>query len=92
MYQYDLHNVLCISGPPGPGGYRYPYPGGYPGPGGPPGQVSILLLEYSSFNCGNYLEVHMEKYVIPPFYFSDFKFPSVNKALLKEVKPQAHFC
>ena len=28
----------------------------------------------------------MEKYVIPPFYFSDFKFPSVNKALLKEVK------
>ena len=44
MYQYDLHNVLCISGPPGPGGYRYPYPGGYPGPGGPPGQVSILLL------------------------------------------------
>ena len=28
----------------------------------------------------------MEKYVIPPFYYSDFKFPSVNKALLKEVK------
>ena len=23
------------------------------------------LLEYSRFNCGNYLEVHMEKYVIP---------------------------
>ena len=28
----------------------------------------------------------MEKYVIPPFYYSDFKFPSVNKVILKEVK------
>ena len=24
-----------------------------------------VRLEYSIFNCGNYLEVHMEKYVIP---------------------------
>ena len=28
----------------------------------------------------------MEKYVIPPFFNSDFKFPSVNKAILKDVK------
>ena len=28
----------------------------------------------------------MEKYVIPSFYYSDFKFPSVNKELLKEVE------
>ena len=33
----------------------------------------------------------MEKYVIPPFYHSDFKFPSVNKALLKEVKQKLIF-
>ena len=25
-------------------------------------------IEYSSFNCGNYLEVHMEKYVIPQIW------------------------
>ena len=28
----------------------------------------LSALEYSSFNCGIYLEVHMEKYVIPQIW------------------------
>ena len=39
------------------------------------------LLEYSSFNCGNYLEVHMEKYVIPQNWNYDFKFPAFLSCL-----------
>ena len=30
--------------------------------------LSTVFLEYSIFNSGNYLEVHMEKYVIPQIW------------------------
>ena len=40
------------------------------------GQDETQRLAYSSFNSGNHLEVHMEKYVIPPILSSDFKLPA----------------
>ena len=36
----------------------------------------VKRLEYSSFNSGNHLEVHMEKYVTPPILRKDFKLPA----------------
>ena len=36
------------------------------------------LVEYSSFNSGIYLVVHMEKYVIPPILSLDFKLAAIS--------------
>ena len=45
----------------------------------------MCLLEYSIFNSGNNLKVHMDKYVPPPNINSDFKFPA-SHLLLQQLR------